>query len=249
MTDLSVVVVVPVLGRPARVGPLLESLFSSTVDERANGWKIVPVFVCSAGDTKQIYAVRRARQKHLILNPAGRSEYPRKINLAAASTTEDWLFTGADDLLFHTGWLTKALNAHAASGALVIGTNDLGNQLVKQGKHATHSLVHRSYMALGTIDEPGVLLHSGYDHNAVDVEFTETAMARGTWVFAHDSVVEHLHPLWHREVRRDPVYAKGIRNAQADRRLLLKRRHLWDPTAPAHFAPQLRRGKARWVQR
>lgn len=228
----SVACIFPVLGRPGRVAPLLASLEESTAAERADGWRVRPVFVCSAGDTAEISAVRDTGAEHLILTRPGRAEYPRKINIAAHFTTDPWLLLGADDLRFHDGWLQAALDVHEATGALVVGTNDLVNQAVVRGEHATHSLVHRTYVELGTIDEPGIVLHEGYDHNSCDVEFTQTAIARGMWAFAERSRVQHLHPIFDRSVQRDATYNKGIRYAVADKRLCEARRRLWDPDAP-----------------
>ncbi len=219
----SIAIIVPVLGRPHRVAPLLESLRAS--DEP--GIDTHPVFVCSAGDNAQIEAVRRAALEPLVLSPPGKCEYARKINLAVTSTDEEWLFLGADDLNFHPGWARAALDLHAQTGKLVIGTNDIGNPTVIRGDHATHSLVHRDYVKLGTIDDPTRLLHEGYDHNAVDVEFVGTAKARDQFAFCASSVVEHLHRLWGK-APMDRVYAKGMRNAVQDRRLYARRRVLWE---------------------
>jgi len=41
-----------------------------------------------------------------------------------------------------------------------------------------------------------LLYHTGYWHEGCDVEFAATARSRGTYAFAADSIVEHLHPLW-----------------------------------------------------
>jgi hypothetical protein len=114
---------------------------------------------------------------------------------------------------------------------------------------------------LGTIDESGKLLHEGYDHNSCDVEFIETAIHRDQFTFASESVVEHLHPLWHRgRVKRDAVYNKGLRHATMDRMLLNRRRHLWGgsrdtvPLRPATSATPRRvlavpRNTPRWPKR
>lgn len=225
----SVSVLIPVLARPHRVAPLLASLERSTLNERADGWSISPVFICSMGDEPEIAAVRAAGYAPFLLHDPGYCEYARKINLAVELTKTDWVLTGADDLEFHAGWLRAAINMHIQTGALVVGTNDKANPTVIAGRHATHSLVHRDYVKFGTIDEPGKLLHAGYDHNAVDVEFCETAQARGTWAFARHSVIAHLHPTFKRDVRRDATYIKGLRYGREDRMLLNSRRHLWRP--------------------
>lgn len=109
----------------------------------------------------------------------------------------------------------------------VVGTNDLGNPRVIAGKTATHSLVTRAYVGEhGTVDEPGKVLHEGYQHNFCDTEFVETAKRRGAWAFAGDSVVEHLHPHWSKG-DDDETYRRGQAGFEVDRRLHARRRRLW----------------------
>lgn len=228
MKSTSVVVLVPVLDRPRLIRPLLESLETSAVRERGEGWTVRALFIATPGDRRELLELERVGADHVIAPFAAnaRGQYARKINHGVEVTDETWMLLAADDLRFHPGWLRSAIDAHIQTGALVIGTNDLGNATVIRGDHATHSLVHRHYVAQGTVDTPGVLLHDGYDHNSVDVEFVETAKARHEFAFAADSHVEHLHRLWGKS-QMDATYRKGLRNATADRRLMLSRRRLW----------------------
>lgn len=220
----SVAILIPVLDRPHRVAPLIESLNLSVEAERAEGWDVDAVFVCSPGDRGELAALKARGYLDPLIVDGG---YARKVNEAARLIDADWFLTAADDLHFHPGWLTAAIAKHEETGALVIGTNDLANPTVTSGRHATHSVVHRDYLELGTIDDPTRLLHEGYDHNSVDCEFVETAQARGMFAHAAGSVVEHLHPTFNRSVRRDATYRKGMRHAAADKRLFHRRRHLW----------------------
>lgn len=222
----SVAVLVPVLNRPERVKPLVESIRQ---DERAT-----PVFLCSPDDEDELAAVSVEYRRwpvgtfefHIVDWPCGAGDYARKINYGMSTLTCEWALLAADDLVFHDGWLDACLHVHEQTGACVIGTNDLGNGLVMQGRHATHSLVHRDYLACGTVDEPGKLLHEGYDHNYCDVEFVETAMWRGTFAPARTALVEHLHHLW-RKGEDDATYAKGRERYHEDRALFERRRRLW----------------------
>lgn len=224
-----IAVLIPVLNRPDRVKPLLQSLAASADPD----YPARPVFICSADDPAEHKAVGDAlnddRKILMILTgfPAGHGDYARKINLAATHplVTEPFLLVGADDLRFHPGWARAAIQQHERTGSPVVGTNDLGNPLVMRGGHATHSVVHRDYVALGTVDEPGKLLHEGYSHNWVDNEFIETARARGAFTFAADSHVEHMHPIW-RKGKDDATYRKGQERYRDDRRLYLRRRAL-----------------------
>jgi hypothetical protein len=184
---LSVAIIVPMLGRPHLVAPLLESIAAATPERHR------VVFACTPRDPA-VEAVRDAGHEPLLVNAKRRGDYARKIQAGIDATTEPLVFTGAIDLRFHPGWL-KAAAAHITDQVGVVGTNDLCNPRVMAGEHATHCLVARWYVALGTIDEPGILLHHGYHHEYVDDELVGTAKARGAWAFAAGSHVQHLHPM------------------------------------------------------
>lgn len=234
MSERSVAVLVPVLNRPQLVAGLVESLDGSVAHERGEGWQVEVVFVCSPNDHVEIAAVQKMELDPLVAQwPPGPGDYARKINHAARYAIGElgvtWVFTGADDLRFHPGWLAASVRRHVRTGALVVGTNDLGNPYVMRGLYATHLFVHREWVARGTVDEPGLVFHEGYDHNCVDTELVETAKARRQFAFARDAHVEHLHPSWKKAVD-DATYRKGRKNHHADRQLLNQRRPLWQLT-------------------
>lgn len=214
---------IPVLGRPERAGPLVTSIQGAT--EHAH--RIV--FLCSPNDRAQIEATMATTAETIIVPwKPGPGDYARKINHGIAYTQGEWIFQGADDLRFHPGWDDAAL----AVGYPVTGTNDLGNPLVIRGGHATHSLVHRQYVEeQGTVDEPGKLLHEGYDHCWVDNELIETARSRGAFRAARRSHVEHLHHIW-RKGQDDATYRRGQEGYQRDHALFLTRRALWRNVRP-----------------
>lgn len=226
-----VAVIVPVLRRPNAAEPLARSLAESLSDKvRAR-----LIFVCSPGDDDEIAACIDVCQKYdEILQPTGivtawepgPGDYARKINLGYRSTDEQWIFTGADDLRFYARWADNAL-ATATLSTGVIGTNDLGNGLVIQGRHSTHSLVRRTYADhFGVIDQPGAIYFEGYDHQYCDNELVETALHRNAFAAAPASIVEHLHPIW-RKAPNDPVYDRGQSGRLADKALYESRRPLW----------------------
>lgn len=229
-------VLVPVWARPQRVRPFVSSLQRARPDlgalpPGAPDVHVRALFVCNRDDPAEIAAVRAAGLEPLIVDwPAGsRGDYGRKINAAAvhaANNGADWLLCGADDLAFHDGWAGEAIAVADKTGALVVGTNDLGNPTVMSGVTSTHPLVHASYVGQGTLDGTGALMHAGYDHNCVDAELVETAKARRVWAFAEKARVEHLHPHW-RKGRDDAVYRRGRETHWADRRLFNRRRRLW----------------------
>lgn len=205
------------LGRPHRVAPLLASIEASTPAP----FRVV--FACTPGDTA-VPAVT-ASGADLLLVDFRPGDFARKINRGIEASTEPYIFTGASDLVFHTGWLEAALR-QVDDGAGVIGTNDLGNPRVLRGEHATHSLLVRSYVeSLGTVDGSGAM-HEGYRHNFCDTEMVETAKVRGAWRFAADSIVEHLHPNWG-TAEVDETYRLGQAGFVRDQMLYHRRRRKW----------------------
>jgi len=218
-----IVIIIPVLRRPWRVQPLVDSIEANTLAEHRT------LFVASPGDDDEIAAINDVGAEWIETPeqyPSG--DYARKINLAYRASWEPLMFLGADDLCFHPDWFEKA-SAKFGGDIGVVGTNDLGNRRVMQGVHATHSLVSREYIDRhGTIDEPHKVLHEGYQHNWVDTEFVGTAQHRGAFISARESVVEHLHPHWNADVPVDSTYEHGLSGFERDRRYYLGRQHLWN---------------------
>ena len=215
-----VVVLLPVLGRPERVAPLLESLYGS---ERERSLR--SLFLLTPGDEDELVAVMESDSDYLVMGEAGSGEYAKKINAGIRHSDEPWIFMGADDLCFCPGWADVAIACSEATGRLVVGTDDLGNPTVRRGRHATHSLIHRDYVLHGGADGPDVL-HEGYRHNWVDSEFCELAKARNQFVFCPQAQVEHLHPFWHK-AQDDSTYALGRDHYAQDRLLFMERQRLW----------------------
>lgn len=211
----AMVILVPVLRRPHRVAPLLDSISAATPAP----YRVL--FIADPDDHEEHDAVRETGGELLIVD----GNYARKINAGVESTSERLLFLGADDLHFHPGWLDAA-QARLTRRIGVVGTNDLGNSRVIAGRHATHFLVSRPYTKLGTVDERGKLLHEGYHHNFVDNEFVSTAKHRHAWAHAGDAIVEHLHPHWGKS-DNDATYVRGQSQFDRDRRLFQRRRPLW----------------------
>jgi hypothetical protein len=219
VTMSDVVVLIPVLGRPHRVPDLLESFYGS---EREH--KLRALFLASPDDYAELQAIGDSGEDYVVMpDPAGPGDYARKMNAGIRGSDEDWVFLGADDLCFCEGWADHAIAFSKATGKRVVGTNDLGNPTVMRGQHATHSLIERSYCDLGTFDDSTQVLHEGYHHNSVDVEFVETAKMRGEFGYCAESMVEHLHYLWSKSVP-DATYQRGQSRYNEDRQLWSRRK-------------------------
>ncbi len=210
-------ILIPALGRPQNIGPLIESLKVTQTPHRV-------LFLCSPLDMEQIEACRRVGEVHIVDWEPGKADFAKKINLGFTLTESEWIFQGATDIRFHAGWDTMALAVSAQKRRRVIGTNDLHNPQVKRGISSTHTLFHRSYITDlgGTRDGTGLVFCEKYDHQYVDNEFCATAKLRGEWAFAKQSVVEHLHPHWGLSPD-DPTYKKAMLHSMADRRLFAQR--------------------------
>jgi hypothetical protein len=219
-TSPPIAVLVPVLGRPHRVGELLGSFRSATSPADARLY-----FIAQVSDVEEVAAIRAHGFNPILVGDEDRS-WGRKINRGFERTGESWLLLGADDLRFHAGWVERVrhlLKAHMG----VIGTNDLGNPSTMTGTSSTHSLVRRSYARIcGTADERNKVLHEGYDHNFPDSELVVTARRRGMYVHCVRCVVEHMHPAWGKG-HMDTVYARGQQTYHQDSALFAHRRRVF----------------------
>lgn len=202
---------VPVLKRPHRVKPLLDSL------ERTTDVPFRVVFVCDPDDHQEIQAVVAQGDRCTRMVQPG--SYATKINLAAGCVDEPRLFLGADDLHFHPGWY-EAAEAKLEEGAQVVGVNDL---MPRDRRHATHFLITRDYADQPTSSGERGPLFEGYHHWFCDDELIYTATRRGLYAYADDSLVEHLHYV-NGKAPDDEVYAKGRLRWREDRKLFRKRR-------------------------
>ena len=66
--------------------------------------------------------------------------------------------------------------------------------------------------------------------NVGDEELVQTAMARGAYAHAHDSIVEHLHPIVGNRpgnLDYDEIYRLGRSQTRVGRQIFRQRQHLW----------------------
>lgn len=217
MNDL--VVLIPVLGRPHHIEPMLESLYKTTKS-------VTPLFLTSEFDIEPRDEIKRLGERFVDVRHRTKGDYARKINAGYKLSKEPLIFLGATDIKFHPKWFENA-QRKLNKKVQVVGTNDLGNPFVMAGEHSTHTLVTRSYIDhYGTIDEPDKILHEGYIHEWVDNEFVGTAKHRKAWAMAMDSIVEHLHPIWGKG-RWDAGYRETDKRVRRGSRYYKTRSVLW----------------------
>ena len=213
MTDC--VVIVPMLGRGHLMDRLRESLAAST--ERAR-----ILWVVTSGDFDVLDELHG--DDHVITPPRARGDYAHKINVGVDASDEPLIFTGAIDLHFVPGWL-EAAERLLDGQVRVVGTNDLTNERTAH-EHSTHTLVARDYVDRGLIDGRPGLLCEDYIHEWCDDELVGTAIKRGAYAHADDSIVEHLHPMADK-AEWDETYLRMRTRMRADRALFNRRRQLW----------------------
>jgi GT2 family glycosyltransferase len=145
-----------------------------------------------------------------------------RLNAMLHWTYEPYLFCAADDVEFHPGWLTEALNVMGTMHGVV----SVADRVSAQG---TLPLISRRYIDQwsGCLDVPDVIIHPAYHHNYSETELYETARTRGRWLKAEQSVVEHHHPLVG-TAAEDEVYALGRSRVTHDEYLFNERANrLW----------------------
>ena len=186
-----------------------------TIEESTDDYRIVVIATGECAD------VARTLPVTLIEDDGG--TWAQRINHGVRETTEQFLFTGADDLAFRPGWFEAALRAldQFPNAVGLVAVNDLHNAA------GVHFLFHRDYVTeFGCIDEPGVLCHEGYRHSYIDDEIRATALSHDRWSIARDSIVEHLHA-GAGKAPHDDVYTIGAESMPQGLALFQSRAHLW----------------------
>ncbi len=213
-----IAILVPVLGRPQQIKPLLENITSATdLEHRV-------VFICSPDDKTRLICKKTKAQTIVVPWEPDRADFAKKINHAYELVEEEYLFQAATDLVFHEGWASQVVRTAAINGVGVVGTNDLGNPSVKKGGHSTHILFTRSYIDTfgGTYDNTGTVFSEAYSHQFVDTEFVQTAMLRRQFKPCLKSIVEHMHPHWGKG-EMDSTYEKSELNFLEDAKIFNNR--------------------------
>ena len=214
---MNVAIIVPTLGRPEALAPLVTNLREVTP----------PVYrLCFVVDpddhaSQSALASLSSAAEVLLLESGG--TYPVKVNAGARATDEALLVPTADDVVFHPGWY-EAMLSHFERGVQVVGTSDL-TPATANGSHATMPILTRTYMEDpgAAHDEKGVVFHEGYHHNFVETELWQLACHREVAVFEPGSVIEHLHPAWG-TAEVDDTYRRGSLSGWGRDRALFEQR-------------------------
>lgn len=220
--EFMISILIPSYGRAEKARRAVNNVIKNTV----HPYEII--FIVEPKQLQEYVAELEDMDVLIVANSRSRN-YAGAINSAVEWADGDFLFMGSDDLNFHPGWESVALaTMNALDNIKVVGTNDLFNNYVLQGVHATHYLVEQKYIQDigGVVDgERGHVLFEGYDHNYTDTEFIGTAKARAVFAPCLGSVVEHIG--WTTGDFQDETKAKTNLKLDDDSRLYQSRQHLW----------------------
>jgi hypothetical protein len=212
--SLSVAILVPVLARPHRVAPLLESIAAATPEP----YRVL--FICDRHDREEHQAIDAVGGDRVTFEGG----WARKINRGCALTDEPLVVLAADDLSFRPRWLERA-TAAMTDGVQVVGLNDLIPR-PRRPEHATHFLLTREAAEMPCLDGSRGPVCEAYGHWRTDDELIATASKRGMYRYAPDAILEHIgHPMLGGP--DDETYAKGRASARRDNRIFRHRERLW----------------------
>lgn len=222
---MRVAILIPTLGRPHALAPLLQNL------RQVTEFRYRVYFVVDQGDaeTRDVLGGMPGFDFTTVLCDG---TFPEKTNAGfAAGSDEELVAPLADDVVFHDGWL-QAVLPHFEAGWQVVGTNDL-TPVTKCGWHVTMPILRRSY-----IEDPGAawgeqatVFHEGLHHNFTDTELWQLARHRDVAIFEPESVIEHRHPVWGtREADATDAKGNGAR-WNADEALFIARKNEWSAVA------------------
>lgn len=195
--------------RPHRIAGLVQNIRETTPDPH--------IVVIATGECADA-----SRDLNVTLLEDDGGTWPQRINAGYRVTTEPYIFTAADDLLFHAQWFPPILREQEAMGGGVTATNDLYNL------NGVHFVIARSYIETfgASADGPGTVMCDAYAHQFCDDECRAVAKKHGKWMVVQDSVVEHLH-VGAGKSPMDDVYRLGESTGNQDSAVFHSRAHLW----------------------
>lgn len=126
----------------------------------------------------------------------------------------DWFVLGADDVIYHPGWLGEALKVAGDTGAQVIGLNDGHTDL---DDYAPHYMASRDFCEKHLDNR---MIPEEYCCWWFDRHVCQLAQLHGLYAPAWDSWAEHRHPDW-RTASMDDTYREALEGRELDRAIYM----------------------------
>lgn len=219
---MNVAIIIPTLGRPHALAPLLQNLRQTTE------LRYRVCFVVDRDDRETWEALDGLARARDFFAIECDGTYPEKTNAGLRATDEPLVLPTADDVVFHSGWYETAVARFEDPAVQVVGTSDL-TPATRGGRLATMPILRRSYIkdpgaAWG---ETGTVFNESLHHNFVDRVCWELALHRGVAVFEPGSIIEHRHHGWGTR-EADATDAKGNQQGwDADKALYERMKAEW----------------------
>jgi hypothetical protein len=179
----STAILIPSLNRAQYLADLVQNIRDATHEDHR-------IYLMVGDPASQEVLERVGGIEVLNDEPSPDKRYVTRMNELIKQVSEDEVFFGSDDVVFHEGWLTRA-RAVMDQGYSTVVVNDLSNP------NGTQALMRTDALPLACFDDPDVAFHPGYLHNFADTEQFTTARLQGQLARAMDSIVAHLHPGGH----------------------------------------------------
>ncbi len=206
----NVAILIPLM-RAHKIAPLVQNISETTSDYR--------VIVAATGECADA-----CRDLPVTLLEDNGGTWPQRMNAMYRISNEKFIMTGADDILFMSGWFEAAVRMMATfpNECGVVGINDCYNPI------GNHFLMARDYIETfgGAMNEPGVPVCELYEHQYCDDDIRATATFHGRYAMCLDSRIDHQH-VGAGKAPMDEIYQKGESTAAQGYAVFQSRAHLW----------------------
>lgn len=189
MAVRSTAILIPSLGRGVYLREVVANIHDVTPEDHRIYFAI--------GDDVSRRVLDEIGEVYLFDGESDDKRYVTRMNKLIHEVSEDEIFFGSDDVVFHKQWLARA-RAVMDQGYPVVVVNDLSNP------NGTQALMATENVGAACFDDPNAAFHHGYMHNFADTEQFTTARMQGKLARAMDSIVAHLHPHGHKTFFENP---------------------------------------------
>jgi len=181
--------ILPTLGRPDQAAKCVEQLLLTS---SADVVLVMPV-------TEVLLPTWQETYKHLLTEPRviracyiyGSLNASEAWNYGLSDAPDyDAYFLAADDIWAQDGWFDEVLRVHKATGAGMVGINDMHSD---GSIMATHYWMTRQFIVE---HNGGVMSCPWYRSWCMDLETTERAKRANTYAWAQHAKVDHRHVHW-----------------------------------------------------
>ena len=217
---MKVAVLYPTKGRPKQARERLSALLSQDTPEGVE-LEVIAAVCEDDIETRTMIAGLRAYGDRLLVtirdSDTTSVEGWNQAYKVAANRGAYWHVLGADDIVFHDGWLDEAVRIVRLGNVGVIGFNDLQTNI---DNYAPHFMLSEYF---ADVYQDDWMIPPAYKTWWFDREICERAKALGQYAPAWNAILEHRHPDW-KTAPMDDTYKEAWPHHDEDKATYLKRR-------------------------